>query len=911
MKKLIQGGLLISLLSAVIVPLSPAAVSVAQESVESVSAEKERADQLLSQGVEYFNKGQFREAKAAWEEALNLYRQIGDQKGVANSLNNLGIVYRSLGEYAQAIDYYQQSLVITRKIGDQQGVANSLNNLGLAYDSLGEYAQAIDYYQQSLVIKRKIGDQKGVAGSLGNLGNAYSSLGEYAQAIDYHQQSLVIMRKIGDQNGVANSLMGLGNAYYFLGEVAQAIDYYQQSLVIMRKIGDQKGVAYSLNNLGIAYDSLGEFAQAINYHQQSLVIEQKIGDQQGVANSLGNLGNAYRSLGEVAQAIDYHQQSLVIMRKIGDQRGVAGSLHNLGSAYRSLGEYAQAIDYYQQSLVIMRKIGDQRGVAGSLHNLGSAYRSLGEYAQAIDYYQQSLVIMRKIGDQNGMAKSLWGLGLAHLNQAQYDLSQTHLKDSIVVWEKLHKDLTVPQQISFFETQANSYSALQTVLVAQSQPLQALVVAEQGRTRALNQQLSGANAPFDLEQIKQVAREQNATIVEYTLVRNNLLYAWVIHPDGTIDHQPIGGKKLGQSLGNLEAQTRQWLENIRGVKDPNQDQAIPQTLAKANLEDDSSPSASKDKTDYTYLRQLHTLLIEPIEEYLPKDPNERVIIIPHRSLFFVPFPALLENKGEKPKYLVDKHIISTAPSIQALKHLQDQENLKPQRPQRPQQPLIIGNPTPPSEGFDDLKGAQSEAQLIGKLLKTKPVLGDQATESLVRERLLTADLIHIAAHGEFKPNEQLKLLKKLTPEEKAEIEAQAAKDKEKKLPPGGGSIVLAKDPQHDGYLQTLEVTEMTKENRFQAEMVVLSACKTGLGKVTGDGIVGLSRSLLAAGVPTVVVSLWSVSDHSTTMLMNEFYTNVYDKGWDKAKSLTMAMRTTKKKHTDPGKWAAFTLIGLPE
>ncbi|UJB73022.1 tetratricopeptide repeat protein (plasmid) [Acaryochloris sp. 'Moss Beach'] len=791
MKKLIQSGLLISLLGAVIVPLSPAAVSVAQESGESMSAEKKRADQLLDLGIEHFNKGQFREAKAAWEEALNLYRQIGDQQGVANSLNNLGEAYRSLGEYAQAIDYYQQSMVIMRKIGDQKGVANSLNNLG--------------------------------------------------------------------------------TAYYYLGEVAQAIDY----------------------------------------HQQSLVIEQKIGNQQGVAGSLNNLGAAYGSLGEYAQAIDYYQQSLVIKRKIGDQKGMAKSLNNLGAAYGSLGEFAQAIDYYQQSLVIKRKIGDQQGVAISLMGLGSAYYSLGEYAQAIDYYQQSLVIFQKIGDQKGVATSLWELGVAHLSQAQYGLSQTHLNDSIKVWEKLHTNLSVPHQISFFETQANSYSDLQTVLVAQSQPLQALVVAEQGRTRALNQQLSGANAPFDLEQIKQVAQEQNATIVEYTLVRNNLLYAWVIHPDGTIDHQPIGGKKLGQSLDNLEAQTRQWLENIRGVKDPNQDQAIPQTLAKANLEDDSSPSASKEKTNYTYLRQLHTLLIEPIEDYLPKDPNERVIIIPHRSLFFVPFPALLENKGEKPKYLVDKHIISTAPSIQALKHLQDQENLKPQRPQRPQQPLIIGNPTPPSEGFDDLKGAQSEAELIGKLLKTKPVLGDQATESLVRERLLTADLIHIAAHGEFKPNEPLKLLKDLTPAEKAKAEAEAAEAKKKNLPPGGGSIILAKDPQHNGYLQTLEVTEMTKENRLQAEMVVLSACKTGLGKVTGDGIVGLSRSLLAAGVPTVVVSLWSVSDHSTTMLMNEFYTNVYKEGWDKAKSLTEAMRTTKKKHTDPGKWAAFTLIGLPD
>ena len=820
MKKWIQGGLLIALLGTAVLPLSPNSVSVAQEPAESQSAEKMRADQLLGLGAEQGKRGQFREAKAAWEEALNLYRQIGDQKGMAQSLSNLGAAYSALGEYVQAIDYHQQSLVIRRQIGDQKDVAYSISNLGAVYRYQGDYAQATNKFQQSLKIFQKIGDQRGVANSLNNFGNVYHSLGDDAQAIDYYQQSLKIFQKIGDQRGVGSSLLGLG----------------------------------------LAYGSLGDNVQAINYHQESMKI----------------------------------------MRKIGGQQEIAASLNNLGESYDSQGNYAQAIEYYQKSLGLLRKVGYRNGIAEVFNNLGNAYNALNKYSQAIENHEQSLKIYRKIGDQNGIANTLSDLGGAYRHQEQYDQSQTHLEDSIQVWEGLHRNLSVPQQIAFFDTQANSYSDLQAVLVAQKQPLEALVVAEQGRTRALNQQLSRANAPFDLKQIKQVAKDQNATIVEYTLVRNDLLYAWVIHPDGTIHHQPIDGKQLGQSLVDFEQQTRQWLENIRGVKDPNQDQAIPQLLAKANLKDESSPSASKEQTNYTYLRRLHTLLIDPIEDYLPQDPDERVIIIPHRSLFFVPFPALIDQDST---YLVDKHIISTAPSIQALKHLQDHQNQKPNRQYRPQKALIIGNPTSSSDCLDPLPGAQAEANKIAKWFK-KPelALGAKATETLVRENLLGADIIHIAAHGKFNPVEPLKQL--------SAMDEPTAKRCKGEIP-SGGSIILAKDNENDGYLKTHELREMAKDKRLQAEMVVLSACETGLGKVTGDGIVGLSRSLLASGVPTVVVSLWSVSDHSTTMLMDQFYTNIYEKEWDKAKSLTMAMRTTKLKHTDPGKWAAFTLIGLPD
>ncbi|UJB73023.1 tetratricopeptide repeat protein (plasmid) [Acaryochloris sp. 'Moss Beach'] len=451
-------------------------------------------------------------------------------------------------------------------------------------------------------------------------GHQHLKRGESQAAQQSLKKALLHARQQGEPQGIANALLGLGTSSHALGEYAQALDYHQQSLVIFRKGNNIKGTANTLLGLGTLYQSLGDPTQAIEYYQQSLELFRKLGDQQGVAQSFDQLGRTYHSWGEYAQAIDYHQQSLVISRKISDRTGVADTLNQLGSAYDSLGEHAQALDYHQQSLQIARQIGNQKGVADAHDRMGRTYRNLGEMAQALQYHQTALEIRRKIDDRPGAAMALWGLGLTHLKQNQYGSAQTALMESIQIFEHLNRDLTLPQQRTFFQSYTRLYDDLQTVLVAQNQPLLALEIAERGRSQALNHQLAGTNPPLTIQQIKQVAKEQNATLVEYTLVSNNLLYAWVVQPDGTIHHQPIDGQQLGQSVATFEEQTRQWLENIRGVKAPNQDPAVPPLLPKVNLEDESSSSTSKQETNYTYLRQLHTLLIEPIEDYLPPRPG---------------------------------------------------------------------------------------------------------------------------------------------------------------------------------------------------------------------------------------------------------------------------------------------------
>nr|WP_199305066.1 CHAT domain-containing tetratricopeptide repeat protein [Coleofasciculus sp. FACHB-125] len=914
-------------------PNFPAPFPTTQALAQTLDARKAEADQLFQQGLEQFQTSQIETALQSWQQALNLYREIKDRLGEGKSLGGLGNAYYSLGDYAKAIDYHQQRLAIAKGIKDRQGEGaslgnlgnayyslrdyvkaidyqqqslaiakgvrdrlgegQSLGNLGNAYLSLGDYAKAIDYHQQSLAITKEIKDRQGEGNSLGNLGLAYRYLGDYVKAIDYHQQSLAIAQEIKDRQGERNSLGNLGGAYAFLGDYTKAIDYHQQSLAIAQEIKDRLGEGASLGNLGLAYLSLGDYAKAIDYHQQHLAIAKGIKDRQGERNSLDNLGTAYLSLGDYTKAIDYHQQSLAIAQEIKDRQGEGASLNNLGLAYRSLGDYTKAIDYHQQSLAIAKGIKDRKGEGASLGNLGLAYRSLGDYTKAIDYYQQSLAIAKGIKDRSAEGASLSNLGSAFWKSGNLAQAEKTLRAGIEVWESLREQLgsNDAEKVSIFEEQARTYRWLQQVLIAQNLPTEALEVSERGRARAFVERLATrfsspsstqpniSTNPPNIQQIQQIAKQQNATLVEYSIIYNDFkiqnkqevheseLYIWVIPPSGEVSFRRVDLKPLWQqqntTLQQLVVNSRESM-GVRG----------------RGL---SIIARLDETTQINRLQQLHQLLIQPITELLPTDPNARVIFIPQQSLFLVPFPALQDaNK----KYLIEQHTLLTAPSIQVLALTRQQRQ---RIPVSVKDVLVVGNPTMPSlapkigekpQPLSPLPGAEKEAMEIARLLNTKALTGNQATESAVVQNLPTAKMIHLATHGLLDDFQGLGV---------------------------PGAVALTPSGQDDGLLTASEILNL----KLNAELVVLSACDTGQGKLTGDGVIGLSRSLITAGVPSVIVTLWAIPDNPSALLMTQFYRNLQQNS-DKAQALRSAMLTTMKQYPNqPSAWAAYTLIGEAE
>ncbi|NET56892.1 MAG: CHAT domain-containing protein [Symploca sp. SIO2E6] len=490
---------------------------------------------------------------------------------------------------------------------------------------------------------------------------------------------------------------------------------------------------------------------------------------------------------------------------------------------------------------------------------------------------------------------------------QVSAAITNLRESIERLESLRTRLgdNDAYKVSIFETQNTPYINLQNILIAQNQVEAALEIAERGRTRALVELLSqglssrqtevSTITPPNIEQIKQIAKAHQATIVAYSIIAENFpeqnrlatkestLLIWVVKPSGEIALRQVdilrnrvsrdenngisafSPKKPGfwtNSLEELVLSSRDSI-GVRGI---------------VVVEDAQTANQPSQETDSTQsLQQLHQLLIEPIAHLLPTNPNEHVIFIPQGELFLVPFPALQDNSG---KYLIEKHTILTAPSIQVLDLTRKQRN---RIGDRSSHSLVVGNPTMPTvslvpgeqpQQLSSLPGAQREAQAIAPLLNTQPLIGNQATETRIKQQLGKASIIHLATHGLL---DEIRGL--------------------------GSAIALTPSEQDDGLLTAEEILDL----QLNAQLVVLSACDTGRGRITGDGVVGLSRSFISAGVPSVIVSLWQVPDAPTASLMTQFYQSLSSNP-DKAQALRSAMLATMKQHPEPKNWAAFTLIG---
>ena len=818
---------------------------------------KAEANRFIQQGIQQSQTSQFREAFQSFEQALKIYRNIHDRQGEGWALSDLGIASQNLGNYTKAIDYQQQSLVIAQEIKNRQDEGKALGNLGMAYFPLGNYVKAVEYGQRALAIAREISDRDSEGAALGNLGVAYLNLGNYVKTIEYEQQFLLIARETHNRQSEGKAL----------------------------------------GNLGLAYKSLGNYIKAIEYQQQSLAIAREINDHQGEGKALSSLGLAYASLGSDTKAIEYGQQALAIAREIKDQQGEGAALGNLGTTYLYIGNYAKAIEHCQQHLAIAREINDRQGEGAALGNLGLAYDFLGSSAKAIEYQKQHLATAREINDRQSEGAALNNLGFNLFKSSDLIAAEKILFEGITVWESIRQTGTDndTNKVSIFEEQARTYRTLQQVMIALKKPNAALEIAERGRARAfvelVTKRLSSsptASAPIlppNLEQIQHIAQTQNATLVQYSIIydsfqiqgkvqsKGSQLYIWVIHPDGKATFRSANLKSLSRNQSTSLADLVQTSREALGVR------------SRASAMIASIPKISPAQQTQN-LRTLHKFLIEPISDLLPKNENDRVIFIPQGELFLVPFPALQDKDG---KFLIEQHTILTAPSIQVLDLTRQQRKLVSGIGNA----LVVGNPTMPSVPFEPgdkpqrlpaLPGAEKEANAIAPLLHTQALTGSQATKAAIVQQMQQADIIHLATHGLLDDQRGIGSAIALAPNPNQPVEDQFGRE--------------------NGLLSAEEILDM----KLKANLVVLSACDTGRGKITGDGVIGLSRSLITAGVPSVIVSLWQIPDAPTAQLMTEFYQNWRSRKLDKAQALRQAMLTILKDYRDPKDWAAFTLIG---
>lgn len=370
-------------------------------------------------------------------------------------------------------------------------------------------------------------------------------------------------------------------------------------------------------------------------------------------------------------------------------------------------------------------------------------------------------------------------------------------------------------------------------------------------------------PPNINKIKQIAADQNSIIVEYSIIYSDSLYIWVIKPTGKITFCQVDIKPLLEDDTSLEEMAME----------------VRRRIDESSWLDDAQHFAQK----------LHQYLIRPIACLLPTDSSATIIFIPQHELFLVPFPVLQDEWG---KFLIEQHTVVIAPSIKVLELIRQQKERLRSREwgagENYLDALVVGNPTMPIQPFSkppmqlkSLPYAQEEAKEIASLLKTEALIGEKAIKVDIVQQMARARIIHLATHGMLND-----IYKSGIP----------------------GAIALAPSGTDNGFLTSSEILDI----ELNAELVVLSACDTGIGTITADGVIGLSRCLFLAGVPSVIVSLWEVPDNSSTkLLMIKFYQNL-QQGMNKAQGLCQAMRVTMEQYRYcPKMWAAFNLIGEAE
>ncbi|MCL4298817.1 MAG: CHAT domain-containing protein [Anaerolineae bacterium] len=577
-------------------------------------------------------------------------------------------------------------------------------------------------------------------------------------------------------------------------------------------------------------------------------------------------------------------------------------LLSLGIAYERMEQYQQAISAYEQAYKVYDSGSpfvppDQGGATAALIGLGRISHQRGQNREALTYLGQALAFADDLNDPGLQSDARSELGFIEEKMGRDSTALDHYSAAIALREKIRGDLRLEEfKLLFDANTAQLYERIIPLLLKLEKPIEAFDYAERARARAFLDQLAvdridfRAGANQDLLQQEQQLRAEIAhlrtqsTTTSFELKELEAEYARLLVE---LKRQ----SPTAASLVSVDTASLAEIQNLLGegttlveffVTDQNTYVFIVTRQKFEVIEINVSRQqlfeailiyhdfAETDSPNPDTLRQLYEWLIQPVATYLETDT---ILIVPHGILHYVPFAALTDGTD----YFIDKYVPFTLPSASALRFVPDE-------PQAFDTALVIGNPTG-TGALSSLPFAEKEAQSVAELFQIQPLLGNEATETIFRAKAGRNNILHIAAHGVYNPDSPL-----------------------------FSSIYLTSDNQHDGRLDVLEIYDLDLTDK--TSLVVLSACetqlgakglRTGLGVTAGDEVVGLTRSFLYAGTPSVIASLWVVEDEATSLLMERFYTHLKD-GMSKAKALRLAQIEVRAKYPNPYYWSAFVLSG---
>lgn len=914
--------------------------------------------ELLDEGKRLCNQGSYEEALEYFLKVLEVKKEAGDISGVCYVLNYIGFSYSSLGNHKKALEYAFEELSLKKQIGDKSGIARSLNNIAFTYASLGKYEEALKYYMEELSLRKQIGNKGNIGLVFSDIAVIYEKLGNYEKALEYAQKDLSISKEIDDKAGTGNALYhagliyinienykkaleyfkgaeiikekmgdikGAGNVYYYIGliysrfnDYGNAFDYFQKALKIQDQMKDLNGRADVLNKIGILYFNLGDFSKALEYYQEALQIKKQSGDKALAADILDDIVLAYAKLGKQDKALEYIQEMVKLREGVRDKTKLDKTYNNFAFIYIKIGYYQRAIEYMHKVLKIQKEVKNPVGQAAALNNIALIYYCSSDYKKALEYYQKALKILKISGDKSTMLNSFGGMALAYKGMKKYDRAIEFLIKSIDILESIRGKIKIEEhKVSFLEDKIFFYEELIQLLIKTGRIKDAWHYVERAKARTFldmlgNQKINfrAKGAPELIEKEMELEDKINNVIAgmqkENDAGKKMLLKRQMDALQKEYEETIIKLKVSNPEYASLKSVQVSSLEEIQNLLEEDsvileyficKDKGYLFIIDKETFSACEIPfSEGELKEKITELRrriltravcdkqidELSRILLQPALSYIKK--KKKIIVIPHSALHYLPFCLLRDSGGD---YLVKRYQILTEPSASVWKLCLDKAEDKKmslvayalgtvkvsflKEKTNLNEEISFLSSELVREGLSPLPATKEEVESIAVLFPESTILvGNQMTSEKVKETISEKSLIHFATHGLLDP-----------------------------IHPLFSGLVLC-----DRILTTAEIFSMD----IDASMVVLSACDTAYGRISGgDEIIGISRAFMYAGTPVVVASLWSVSDESTASLMKSFYKKLIQ-GVSESRALEEAQLSLMDEYPHPYFWAPFIMIG---
>jgi CHAT domain-containing protein len=869
----------------------------------------------------------WRKAVAQYGEALRLMREAGDRRGEAMTLTNVGTIYNFLGEPQKALESLNQALAVWRAIGDRhlEAITNTIN--GRVYYALGEPQKALESCGLALPVMRTVGDQSGEATTFTQMGTVYRLIGEPQKALDHFAQALPLMRIVGDRRNEATVLNNMGTVYSLLGDSPKAFYYFEQVLPLARATGDRWVETAALTNMGIMYTLSDDPKKALEYLTPALAIARERRDRRTEAAVLTHTGTAYSASGDKSKGLEFLDRALQLRVAVSDRPGEAITLNHLGRAYAVAKDPEKALEYYGKALVIWRAVGDGNGEVAALYGMARAEADRGDLQRANQLTESALPIINTLRTRvtSPDLRASYFASVQDLFKLRIDLlMRLHRREPAAGFDvaalKTYEQARARSLIDMLaEASADIGQGVDPALRARERSLQQMLNAEADRQmrsanpvrRKLEELLTQLDvieaelkanspryaaltqpAPLGLTEIQTAVTDDETLLLEYSLGEERS-YLWAVTKSSFVSYEL-------PSRAVIEAAARRCYDLLTARNQYVKFETADEKRERVRKADAEYPNAAAALSD---------MLLGPVAAQLER---KRLLVVPDGALEYLPFAALAVPGARTFVPLTVQYEVTSIPSASTLAVLR--QELKGRAPAQKvvavfadpvfdkSDERVSGNLSRVAGGHhgapvaDEVLALQrlpytrQEAEAILALAPAtgrKAALGFEANRAAaMSDDLIKYRIIHFATHS---------ILDSTHPE----------------LSGIALSMLDRQARPQNGFLRAHEIFNL----KLGAELVVLSGCRTGLGKeVKGEGVYGMTRGFMYAGSKRVLVSLWDVQDQATARLMSDFYRGLLG---PKRPSAAAALRAAQiaiwreGRWSAPYYWAGFVLQGEPK